>query len=99
MDMVSNFISAAMLLKELDSIMEDLMCWTEEEAKEEDSDMLCISLLVVMEELTEAEDSVCDVTAAADEKRSGKETSQDVTVNNDESSPHLSQPAACHSRL
>lgn len=63
MDMVSNFISAAMLLKELDSIIDDLMCWTEEEEKEEeDSDMLVISFLV-MDELMEAEDSLC-VTAA-----------------------------------
>lgn len=69
MDMVSSFISAARLLKELDSIMEDLMCWTEEEEKEEeDSDTLCISFLVIMEELTEAEDSLCVITADPGEK-------------------------------
>lgn len=59
MDMVSNFISAAMLLKELDSITDELRCWTEEVAKEEeDSDMLCCSFLVIMDELTEAEASL-----------------------------------------
>lgn len=67
MDMVSNFISAAMLLKELDSIIEDLMCWTDEEEKE-DSDMLCISFLVIMDELMEAEDSLCVIAADPDEK-------------------------------
>lgn len=67
MDMVSSFISAARLLKELDSIIEDLMCWTEEEEKE-DSDMLCISFLVIMDELMEAEDSLCVITADPDEK-------------------------------
>jgi len=36
-DMVSNFISAAMLLNELDSIMDDIIiCWAEEEVKEDD---------------------------------------------------------------
>lgn len=100
MDMVSNFISAAMLLKELDSIIDDLICWTEEEAKEEeDSDMLCISFLVITDELMEAEDSLCVITADPDEKRSRKEVSQNFRVNNNESSPHLSEPAAFHSRL
>ena len=33
-DMVSNFISAAMLLKELDSIIDDIMaCWEEKDAE------------------------------------------------------------------
>lgn len=59
MDMVSNFISAAILLKELDSIMDELMCWTDEEAKEEEEeDMLWSSFLVIMDELMEAEDSL-----------------------------------------
>lgn len=66
MDMVSSFISAARLLKELDSIIEDLMCWTEEEEKE-DSDMLCISFLVIMDELMAAEDSLCVIIAEPDE--------------------------------
>lgn len=75
MDMVSSFISAARLLKELDSIIEDLMCWTEEEEKEEDSDMLCISFLVIMDELTEAEDSLCVITADPDGKTIEEKTS------------------------
>lgn len=38
MDIVSNFISAAMLLKELDSIIEDIIAWwAEDEEIEEDS--------------------------------------------------------------
>lgn len=84
MDMVSNFISAAMLLKELDSIIEDLMCWTEEEAKEEDSDMLCISFLVIMAELMEAEDSLWVIAADPEEERRGKKTSQNPRVKNAE---------------
>ena len=51
MDMVSNFISAAMLLKELDSIMDDIIaCWLEEE-KEDDSSFMCISFFIIMDEL------------------------------------------------
>lgn len=70
MDMVSNFISAAMLLKELDSIMDDLMCWTEEEEKEDDdSDMLCSSFLVITDEVMAAEDSLCIIAADPGEKR------------------------------
>jgi len=54
MDMVSNFISAAMLLMELDSIMDDIMaCWAEEEEKEEDSCIACISFFIIMDELTD----------------------------------------------
>lgn len=75
MDMVSSFISAARLLKELDSIIEDLMCWTEEEEKE-DSDTLCISFLVIMEEPMEAEDSLCVITADPDEKTIEEKLSQ-----------------------
>ena len=57
MDMVSNFISAAMLLKELDSIMDDIMaCWEEEE-KEEDSSIVWISFFI-MDELMADEDSL-----------------------------------------
>lgn len=53
MDMVSNFILAAVLLKELDPIREDIIaCWEEEE-KEEDSSAVCISFLIIMAELLE----------------------------------------------
>lgn len=59
MDMVSNFISAAMLLKELDSIMEDIMaCWAEEEEKEEDSSITCVSFFIIMDELTDDDASL-----------------------------------------
>lgn len=58
MDMVSNFISAAMLLKELDSIMDDIIaCWAEEE-KEDDSSIVCISFFIIMDELMEDDDSL-----------------------------------------
>lgn len=54
-DMVSNFISAAMVLKELDSIMEDIMArWAEEEEKEDDSSIV----FIIMEELMDDEDSL-----------------------------------------
>lgn len=50
MDMVSNFISAAMLLKELDSIMDDIIaCWAEEE-KEDDSSTAWISFFIIMDD-------------------------------------------------
>lgn len=50
MDMVSNFISDAMLLKELDSIMDDITdCWAEEE-KEDDSSTLWISFFIIMDD-------------------------------------------------
>lgn len=50
MDMVSNFISAAMLLKELDPIMDDIIaCWAEEE-KEDDSSTLWISFFIIMDD-------------------------------------------------
>lgn len=50
MDMVSNFISAAMLLKELDSIMDDIIaCWEEEE-KDDDSSTVCISFFIIMDD-------------------------------------------------
>lgn len=49
-DMVSNFISAAMLLKELDSIMDDIIVWWEDEEKAEDSSILCISFFVIIDE-------------------------------------------------
>lgn len=77
MDMVSSFISAARLRKELDSIIEDLMCWTEEEEKEEeeDSDMLCTSFLVIVDELREAEDSLWVITADPDGKTIEEEPS------------------------
>lgn len=95
MDMVSNFISAAMLLKELASIIDELICWTEEEAKEEE-DMLCISFLVVMDELMEAEDSLCVITADPEEE---KEASQNFRVNKDDL-PVKSSPfrASCFSQ-
>lgn len=60
-DMVSNFISAAMVLKELDSIMDDIMArWAEEEEeeKEDDSSIVCISFFIIMEELMDEEDSL-----------------------------------------
>lgn len=54
MDMVSNFISAAMLLKELDSIMEDIIaCWAEED-KEDDSSTMCISFFIMDELMDDA---------------------------------------------
>lgn len=86
MDIVSNFISAAMLLlKELDSIMDDLMCWTEEEAKEEeDSDTLCISFLIMVDEVMAAEDSLCVITADPDEERRGKKECQNFRVEDDD---------------
>lgn len=49
-DMVSNFISAAMLLKELDSIMDDIIVWWADEEKAEDSSILCISFFVIIDE-------------------------------------------------
>lgn len=60
MDMVSNFISAAMLLKELDSIMDDIFaCWAvEEEEKEDDSSIVCISFFIIIDELIEDDDSL-----------------------------------------
>lgn len=61
MDMVSIFISAAMLLIELDSIMDDIMaCWAEVEdvEKEDDSSIMCVSFFIIMEELTDDEDSL-----------------------------------------
>lgn len=58
MDMVSNFISAAMLLKELDSIMDDIIaCWAEDE-KEDDSSIVCISFFIIMDELMDDDDSL-----------------------------------------
>lgn len=49
MDMVSNFISAAMLLKELDSIMDAIIaCWAEEE-KVEDSSTMWTSVFITDE--------------------------------------------------
>lgn len=61
MDMVSIFISAAMLPKELDSIMEDIICWAdeEEEEKEEDfSSIMWTSFFILVEELKEDEASM-----------------------------------------
>lgn len=60
MDMVSNFISAAMLLKELDSIMDDIIaCWAEEEEeKEDDSSMAWTSFFIIMDELMDDDDSL-----------------------------------------
>lgn len=58
MDMVSNFISAAILLKELDSIMDDIIaCWVEEEEKEDDSSIAWISFFIIMDELMDDDDS------------------------------------------
>lgn len=56
MDMVSNFISAAVLPKELDSIMDDIIaCWEEEE--DDDSSTVCISFFIIMDELMDDDDS------------------------------------------
>lgn len=58
MDMVSNFISAAMLLKELDSIMDDIIaCWVEEE-KEDDSSIVWTSFFIIIDELMADDDSL-----------------------------------------
>lgn len=58
MDMVSNFISAAMLLKALDSIMDDIIaCWVEEE-KEDDSSIVWISFFIIIDELMADDDSL-----------------------------------------
>lgn len=52
MDMVSNFISAALLLKELDSIMDDIIaCWAREEEKEDDPSSMWTSFFIIMDEL------------------------------------------------
>lgn len=57
-DMVSNFISAAILLKELDSIMDDIIaCWAEEE-QEDDSSIVCNSFFFIMDELMDDDDSL-----------------------------------------
>lgn len=57
MDIVSNFISAAMLLKELDSIIDDIMAWwAEDEEKDDDSSTWCISFFIIKDELVEEED-------------------------------------------
>lgn len=56
MDMVSNFISAAMLLKELDSIIDDIIVWWAEEEKDEDSSTVWSSFFVVVDELTDEDD-------------------------------------------
>lgn len=58
MDVVSNFISAAMLLKELDSIMDDIMaCWAEEE-KDDDSSVVRISFFIIIDELKDDDASL-----------------------------------------
>ena len=71
MDMVSNFISAAMLLKELDSIMDDIIaCWLEEE-KEDDSSFMCISFFIIMDELMADDASLWLIIADPNEGRDG----------------------------
>lgn len=55
-DMVSNFISAAMLLKELDSIIDDIIVWRAEEEKDEDSSVVWSSFFVIMDELVDEDD-------------------------------------------
>lgn len=58
MDIVSNFISAATLLKELDSIIDDIIAWwAEDEEKDEDSSTWCISFFIIKDELVEEEDA------------------------------------------
>ena len=72
MDMVSNFISAAMLLKELDSIIDDIIaCWEEEE-KEDDSSILCISFFIIMDELMDDDASLWLIAIDPDESRDEK---------------------------
>lgn len=58
MDMVSNFISAAMLLKELDSIIDDIIAWWVEEEREDDSSMVWTSFFVIMDELIDDDASL-----------------------------------------
>lgn len=71
MDMVSNFISAAMLLKELDSIMDDIIaCWAEDE-KEDDSSIVCISFFIIMDELMDDDDSLWLIIIDPDEGKDG----------------------------
>lgn len=57
MDMVSNFISAAMLLKERESVMDDITaCWEVEE-KADDSSTVWISFFIITDELKDDDDS------------------------------------------
>lgn len=57
MDMVSNFISAAMLLKERESVMDDIIaCWEVEE-KADDSSIVWISFFIITDELKDDDDS------------------------------------------
>lgn len=57
MDMVSNFISAAMLLKERESVMDDITaCWEVEE-KADDSSIVWISFFIITDELKDDDDS------------------------------------------
>lgn len=57
MDMVSNFISAAMLLKERESVMDDITaCWEVEE-KADDSSIVWISFFIITAELKDDDDS------------------------------------------
>ena len=70
MDVVSNFISAAMLLKELDSIIDDIMaCWAEEEEMEDDSSLACISFFIIMDELMDDDASLWVVIIDPEEGR------------------------------
>lgn len=74
-DMVSNFISAAMPLKELDSIMDDIMACRAEEEREDDSAVVRVSFFINMDELVDDDDSLCATIVDPDEKRVGKKTS------------------------
>lgn len=58
MDIVSNFISAAILLKELDSIMDDIFAWWAVEEKDDDSSIAWISFFIIMDEPMDDDDSL-----------------------------------------
>lgn len=83
MDIVSNFISAAMLLKELDSIIVDIIaCWAEDEEKEEDSSTCRISFFIIIDELVEDDndDSWWVIIADPADETDGKRIINDNTV-------------------
>lgn len=76
MDMVSHFISAAMLLKELDSIIDDIIAWwAEEEENEDDSSILCISFFIIIDELIDDDDSLWVIIADPGDSRDGQKKS------------------------
>ena len=56
-DIVSNFISAAILLKELDSIFDDIIACLAEEEVDDDFSILWTSFFIIMDELMADDDS------------------------------------------